>query len=181
MAANTDLTYEASPFAGEQSPADMAMHLASPDAKEFCRQHLDEMYHFWVALLRSKSAIAKLEPDWQDRVSNVFRYIDSYIARKQGNPRLQRMGYIGLVILMEDVKRAIALHRRCGGVTCRRGQRNASLALDLYLAAVGSASDRLRAKRQIHRQLETGRRWQSISLYCPMLSVLCIEKADQVV
>lgn len=178
MDVDTSPVLEVSPVTSGESLADIATDIACPNAREVCCQYVDEIYHFWVTLYRSKSLITRSEPNWQEQVVDVFRRIDDYIASKEGVPQLQRIGYVGLAMLMEEVKRVIALRRRHGGIRGKRGQRNASLALDLYLSALGAVPHRRHAKMQISRQLELGRRWQTLSTCCPLLSVTCVEKAD---
>jgi hypothetical protein len=157
-----------------------AIGLVCPNATAFCYQQMEGMFNLWTTLLQSKNLITKNEPGWQDQAVNVFRQIDNYIQENESTPRLQRLGYISLDVVMDATKRTIAASRRSGQLRSRPGQRNASLALDLYLAAQSSFYNRVRAKRQLSRQLEISRRWRALSSCCPMLSMICNDKAERI-
>lgn len=174
------LASNASPTTSEEPLLRIATELACQNARALCSQHLDELYYFWVTLCQSKITIAKLEPDWHEHAVDIFRNIDNYIFEKEEVPELQRIGYIGLAILMEEVKRAIAISRRRGGIESRRGQRNASLALDLYLAAQGPSPNLRRARNQLSRRVAASRRWRALSTCCPLLPVICTGKAESI-
>lgn len=158
----------------------LAMELTCPDATGFCYHHMEEIYHFWATLSQARNVIAKHELGWEGHAVNIFRQIDSYILGKESIPKLQRVGYISLAFLMDDIKREIAIDRRCGRIVSKRGQRDASLALDLYLAAQGSVPNPQRAKKHLYRRLKISRCWRAFSKRGSLLSVVCGEKAERI-
>jgi hypothetical protein len=164
----------------EEHLYDTAAQVLRPEAGRLCFLHIEEMYRFWVALSQSKALIMAPKPNWKDNAIYVFRQIDSYIDEKHTAPNLQRIGYIGLAILMEDLKQAISVNRRRGNIESKPGHRNASLALDLYLAAQDSKANTALAKKQLNRRLEVSRRWLALSIRCPLLAVVYSEKAEKV-
>lgn len=157
-----------------------ALELVAHDAEKFCCQHIERIHGFWVALLHSRGSITGGQPQWQKNAINIFRQIDDFMNKNQDNHRLRRMAFIGLAILIEDTKKAIAVNRRNGGIECRPGQRNASLAVDLYLAAQEPIVNRKRAKSQLNRLLATSRRWLALSKGCPLLSVAFSANAEKI-
>ena len=158
-----------------------AASIACPDSKGFFSQYLDEVYRYWASFNQSKIPISTTRPGWQEHAIGMLSHIDRFIMENESIPRLQRIGYISLSILMDDIKYAIFVDRRCGLIQLKRGQRDKSLCLDLYLAAQGPVANRIRTKRQLSKRLEMCRKWRSFSISCPLLAMTYGDKAERIV
>ncbi|EXL63937.1 hypothetical protein FOPG_19794, partial [Fusarium oxysporum f. sp. conglutinans race 2 54008] len=74
--------------------------------------------------------------------------------------------------------RAIAVDRKRGRVRSRSGYRNAAIVMDLFLEAQGFIADRVHAKKQLNRRMQTSRRWTHLARGCPLLLVVYSDAAE---
>ena len=131
-------------------------------------------------MARSRSLIAEDGSSSHEDTINILHQIDDFISANHTRSKLQRIGFAGLAIILEDIKVRISADRRRGRFTSKRGQRDASLALNLYQAAQGQSLHPQRVRRQLNARLARCRRWLALSNNCPLLLTVFGDFADEI-
>ncbi|KNB16363.1 hypothetical protein FOXG_21642 [Fusarium oxysporum f. sp. lycopersici 4287] len=83
--------------------------------------------------------------------------------------------------ILKAFGRAIAVNRKRGRVRSRSGYRNAAIVMDLFLEAHGFIADRVHAKKQLNRRMQTSRWWTHLASGCPLLLVVYSDAAESLI
>jgi hypothetical protein len=141
----------------------------------------EQIYNFWVALGKGAAIREQkngLETD--EHVITAFQFLDSSLKESCSANPLTRLAHVALVQKLDEVKELVEVNRLRGRVRPRSGYRNASIAMDLYLAAQRDVVDRSQARKQLHRRLRHSKRWTAIAGPCVFLVMIYGEEAEKI-
>jgi hypothetical protein len=116
--------------------------------------------------------------------TSVMATLDTVLDLLEGNRvcrLLSRFAYIQLAWLIDAYKAAAATDRVQGKVRRRVGQRDVSVAIDLYLQAKRKVSGETLKRRQILGYYRTGRRWRVLAGRAPISVFIFPRIADTIV
>ncbi|KAJ3494055.1 hypothetical protein NLG97_g4324 [Lecanicillium saksenae] len=162
-----------------QDASQLARSLVRTDAAKFFAENLEDMLHFWTALLDGTSLprnISYTDP----RIANAFRSLDKFISRPDSTPLALRLAYTRMPMLMDAVKGIIATNKRQGRLRVPISKLNSNIALELYAKAQGK-EESCHTRRQLDRRRRLAQRWVDISGTHPLALVTYTEEAEKLI
>ncbi|KAF4448268.1 hypothetical protein F53441_8302 [Fusarium austroafricanum] len=149
-----------------------------PDALSVFANNIEKIYEFWK-MLHTMTNVPSDAQDTNAFIFKAFQFIDNAMANQEFPHQLCRLTHVALTNMITRFKRIVAADRRKGKIQSRSGYRNAAVVMDLYLDAQGSIADRVHAKRQLNRRIQTSRRWTELARGCPLLLVAYSDEAER--
>ncbi|KAK4119918.1 hypothetical protein N657DRAFT_551789, partial [Parathielavia appendiculata] len=155
----------------------MAQNLLRDDAKDFFANNILSIYEFWLDLIRRTTLPTNLsytDPSW----IAAFQSLDNII---EGDMHPQsRLAYFQLTHVMASLKKSVQNDRRYGRIESKVGQRDANIALDIYLKAQGVVSNHKVVRQRLHKRLRISKRWAHFAWPSPLLILTHSKMADRI-
>ncbi|KAH7200884.1 hypothetical protein BKA60DRAFT_658228 [Fusarium oxysporum] len=158
----------------------LARSVMRPDALHVVANNMEKVYEFW-RMLHTMTSIPNDTPDTNSFILKAFQFIENTMVGQDLPPQLCRFVHVALTNMTARFGRAIAVDRKRGRIRSRSGYRNAAIVMDLFLEAQGFIADRVHAKKQLNRRMQTSRRWTRLARGCPLLLVVYSDAAESLV
>ncbi|KAJ9414897.1 hypothetical protein QL093DRAFT_2105438 [Fusarium oxysporum] len=158
----------------------LARSVMRPDALHVFANNMEKVYEFWK-MLHTMTSIPNDTPDTNAFILKAFQFIQNTMVRQDLPPQLCRLVHVALTNMTARFGRAIAVNRKRGRVRSRSGYRNAAIVMDLFLEAHGFIADRVHAKKQLNRRMQTSRWWTHLASGCPLLLVVYSDAAESLI
>ncbi|KAM5521066.1 hypothetical protein FOXYSP1_14956 [Fusarium oxysporum f. sp. phaseoli] len=158
----------------------LARSIMRPDALHVFANNMEKVYEFWK-MLHTMTSIPNDTPDTNTFILKAFQFIENTMVRQDLPPQLCRLVHVALTNMTARFGRAIAADRKRGRVRSRSGYRNAAIVMGLFLEAQGFIANRVHAKKQLNRRMQTSRRWTHLARGCPLLLVIYSDAAESLV
>jgi hypothetical protein len=148
--------------------------LIRPNAEQLFAEHCEEIHRTWAELLR-KTSLPDNATSTDSRVLSAIRALDNTIKRPESQG-VARLAYVQLTRVLADLRKKIQDDRRQGLIPGRRSQRDATVAINIYLDATG------RARREdVYKLISCGNRWAAMAGRYPLLLYTLTEVAEGIV
>src|SRR5207245_478156 len=105
--------------------------LITPNAKQLFAEHCEAIRQVWKELLE-KTTLPDNVTSMDSRVLGRIRELDHRIKSRE-NRDASRLAYIQLTRVLAGLRRKIHQDRRNGLLAGKRSQRDATIAIDIYL------------------------------------------------
>ncbi len=147
--------------------------LVSSNAQSFFAENCEEIHRTWKELLE-KTTLPNDTESTDSRVSDAIRAIDNKIKCGE-NGSVRALAYIQLIRILAALRKKIQEDRRHGLILGKRSQRDATVAIDIYLRATGRAS-----RGEVYKLTCLGNRWTAIAGRYPHLLVTFTNVAERI-
>ncbi|KAK7398514.1 hypothetical protein QQX98_012107 [Neonectria punicea] len=159
-----------------RSVARLAEGLIMEDVKSQFVDNLEAIYDLWVGLLH-KSTLPSNMASNDSRIVQVFQDLDK--DSKSTELSISRLASVQLIRLMRSLKGRIKSDRRSGRVL--PGKRGDSIAIDMFVNALGSPAGGVVARRQAIGRLRFDKRRASLAGQSPLLVITHTAKAERII
>ncbi len=179
MAANAENNAANTATAPQPTPtiSQLAQRLVQQNAKALFVDNCDAIFSDWVSLLHKSTLPSNIICD-DSRVAAAFDAIHSIIDN-DANPRpLILLAYVRLSQIMAALQKIVSVNRRNGRISGRAGQRNASVAVDIYLGARRLPAS---SRNFVHKRVRFAHRWAALGGSSPLLLIIYPAFADTIV
>ncbi|KAH8889966.1 hypothetical protein GQ53DRAFT_186160 [Thozetella sp. PMI_491] len=157
----------------------LASSLVRQDASSFYANSCENASVCWASLLQ-KTEVSGISYD-DPNITASLRALDRILTDQESTPLLLRFAYVQLTNVFENLESIIAAGRRSGLVHREIGYRNASIALDMYMAAQEGYFDVALRRRELLKRKRTGRRWRQLAGASPLFLLIYSDAAEAVV
>lgn len=139
--------------------------LLIPKAKNNFADNILNIYTFWLNIAH-KTTLPRNITCTDPSVKAAFEALDQIIDHEQY--QLQRIAYAALSSFMSFLQGVIAIDRKHGRIHTTVGYRNASVALDIYVAAQTRDGAPAAIRAKLNRRLRLARRWTCLRGSTPL-------------
>ncbi|KAH7186539.1 hypothetical protein DER44DRAFT_802573 [Fusarium oxysporum] len=153
----------------------LAEGLISNNMRNLFIENLESIYDVWVGMLQ-KSTLPSSMASNDPRISLVLQ--DLAEESENTDVALSRLASVQLVRLMNSLQSRIKSDRRSGRVVF--GKRADSIAMDMFVSALGSAQGRTVARRQAFWRRRIHKRRASLARNAPLLIITHTAKAERI-
>ena len=154
-----------------------ADRLINPEVVSYFLSHCDSIYDCWISYLARQPR--RIDVTIESSVVAAIQRVNELREDKHSSRLLLRFAYLQLTWEIEAYKTVAATDRIEGRSKRSRGQRDSTIALDLYLAAEQRISKK--ARNAVTTDCRSGRRWAALVGRSPLLIFVFPEAADTIV
>ncbi|KAM7210727.1 hypothetical protein V8F06_013889 [Rhypophila decipiens] len=140
--------------------------LSTPNTEQIFAQHCEAIHGTWKKLLASTT----LPPG-----ATAIKSLDDSIQNPESQNTL-RLSYIRLNYILAGLRKKIQNDRKNGLIIGKASQRDATIAMDIYLKATGRTS-----RGKVYKIVSTANRWSAIAGQSPLLVVTFTNVAERLV
>lgn len=144
------------------------------DVKSQFVDNLEPIYDLWVSLLHKTTLPSDMASN-DSRIVHVLQ--DLHKDSKSTELTTSRLASVQLIRLMSSLKARIKSDRRSGRVIS--GKRADSIAIDMFVGALGSPAGGVVARRQAIGRLRFDKRRASLAGQSPLLIITHTSKANR--
>lgn len=130
----------------------VAQTLIRNDARQHFAEHCEIIHKGWVMLL-DKTTLPDNTTCTDSRVADAIRALGNIIKCPENNIHL-RIAYVQLARMMTCLREKIRDGRRHGLLVSKRSQRDATVAINLYLGATGRTD-----REEVRELIRMSNRW----------------------
>jgi hypothetical protein len=148
--------------------------LIKPNAQQLFADDCETLHRVWKELLE-KTTLPDNTTSTDDRVLERIRELDNRIRYSEDRV-VSRLAYIQLTRMLAALRKKIQDDRRHGLLVGERSQRDATVAIDIYLRATGKAN-----RGEVSKFTSLGNRWTALAGRYPLLLVTFTNVAERIV
>ena len=147
--------------------------LITPNAKQLFAEHCKAIRQVWEELLE-KTTLPDNVTSMDSSVLERLRELDNRIKSRE-NRDASRLAYIQLTRVLAGLRRKIHYDRRNGLLAGKRGQRDATIAIDIYLHATERAN-----RAEVYKLVSLSNRWTAFAGRYPLMLVTYTDIAERI-
>ncbi|KAK0637174.1 hypothetical protein B0T17DRAFT_101614 [Bombardia bombarda] len=152
----------------------VAQALIRNDAMQHFAENCESIHKGW-ALLLDKTTLPDNTTCTDSRVVDAIRALDNIIKCPGNNIHL-RIAYVQLARMMTCLKEKIRDDRRHGLIVSKRSQRDATVAINLYLGATGRTD-----REEVRELTRLSNRWAALPGRYPLLLTTFTDVAERII
>ncbi|KAK4151488.1 hypothetical protein C8A00DRAFT_17097 [Chaetomidium leptoderma] len=147
--------------------------LINPNAQQLFADHCETLHRVWKELLE-KTTLPDNTTSTDSQVLERIRELDKRIKCPE-DQAVSRLAYIQLTRMLAALRKKIQDDRRHGRLVGERSQRDATVAIDIYLRATGRAN-----RGEVSKFTSLGNRWTALAGRSPLLLVTFTDAAERI-
>jgi len=151
----------------------IAQALIRNDAKHHFVENCEIIHKGWAMLL-DKTTLPDNTTCTDSRVADAIRTLDDFIKCPASNVDL-RIAYVQLARMMTSLKEKVRMDRQQGLVVGKRSQRDATIAINLYLSATGRTD-----REEVRELTRLSNRWAALPGRYPLLLTTFTDVAERI-
>lgn len=157
----------------------LARYLIRHDTKSFFADRCEIIIKSWLLLLQKTTLPSNIRCT-DERVSAAFHFLDDVITSGDEAYLSARLAYARLPGVLASLTDIVAIERRNRDILLSIGQRDTSIAIDIYVNTQRTARDKRAARRHVSRRVRAGKRWAALAGTSPLLLVAYSDAAERI-
>ncbi|KAK0631609.1 hypothetical protein B0T14DRAFT_501982 [Immersiella caudata] len=147
---------------------------------ESLAQNYNKTLNDWVLLLR-QTALSNNPVSASDFIT-AFQAVDEIICQRKGTMMLRRLAYLRLMQLFDSLHAFLKANRNSGrAVKKKLHQRDATIALDVYMSAQDPNLVGKDLRQQLSERKRLGKRWRELAIIDPLFVLVYSEDAEFII
>ena len=147
--------------------------LIQPNATQLFAENCEGIHRTYKELLE-ETTLPGNTTCTDSRVLDTIRALDNKIKFPE-NQAVAGLAYVQLTQMLTGLRKKVQHDRRHGLIIGKRSQRDATIAIDIYLRATGRVN-----RGEVHGLTSLGNRWTAISGRYPLLLFTFTDVADRI-
>jgi hypothetical protein len=147
--------------------------LIKPNAQQLFADDCEALHRVWKELLE-KTSLPDNTTSTDSQVLEMIRELDKRIRYPEDRV-ISRLAYIQLTRMLAALRKKIQDERRHGLLVGERSQRDATIAIGIYLRATRTAN-----RGEVSKFTTLGKRWTALAGRYPLLLVTFTDVAERI-